>query len=93
MTRRPKVHSIRFHPTITLTIGLTRSYAQSFQQGEESSLELAALELTQFQDIETVDSSLASSLQAVNSSLATFAASILTVALVATHVTSQPRSL
>jgi ABC-type multidrug transport system fused ATPase/permease subunit len=31
-------------------------------------------------DIETVDSSLASSLQAVNSSLATFFASILTVA-------------
>jgi hypothetical protein len=37
------------------------------------------MELTDLQDIETVDSSLASSLQAVNSSLATFAASILTV--------------
>jgi len=33
-------------------------------------------------DIETVDSSLASSLQAVNSSLATFAASIITVAVI-----------
>lgn len=32
------------------------------------------------QDVETVDSSLAGSLQAVNTSLATFAASVLTVA-------------
>jgi len=38
--------------------------------------------MTRFQDIETVDSSLAGSLQAVNASLATFAASIITVALV-----------
>ena len=61
---------------------LTRSHAESFQQGEESNLEFTTLEMTRFQDIETIDSSLAGSLQAVNSSLATFAASIITVALV-----------
>ena len=61
---------------------LTRSHAESFQQGEESNLEFTTLEMMPFQDIETVDSSLAGSLQAVNSSLATFAASIITVASV-----------
>jgi hypothetical protein len=84
MIRPLRVHSTWFHLMVSLTICLTRPHAQSFQQGEErGNLELAALELTELQDIETVDSSLASSLQAVNSSLATFAASILTVALVA----------
>ncbi|KAF8273971.1 multidrug resistance-associated ABC transporter [Lactarius quietus] len=38
--------------------------------------------MTCFQDIETVDLSLASSLQSVNSSLATFAASVITVAVI-----------
>jgi ABC-type multidrug transport system fused ATPase/permease subunit len=60
-----------------------RSHAQSFQQGEESGRDLPVAKMTQFQDIETVDSSLAGSLQAVNSSLATFAASVITVASVA----------
>jgi ABC-type multidrug transport system fused ATPase/permease subunit len=71
-----------FHLATIFTVCLTRSNAQSFQQGEKNQLELTALEMTCFQDIETVDSSLASSLQAVNSSLATFAASIITVASV-----------
>jgi Pyruvate/2-oxoacid:ferredoxin oxidoreductase delta subunit len=61
-----------------LCVCLTISYTQLFQQGEESSQNsVAALEMTWFQDIETVDSSsLASSLQAINSLLTTFAASI-----------------
>jgi len=62
---------------------LIRSHAQSLQQGEKSNqLRFRSPEMTCFQDIETVDLSLASSLQSVNSSLATFAASVITVASV-----------
>ena len=87
MTRRHKVHIFAFSFAIHSCLPtVTRPHAQSFQQGEESSLDICFFEMTSFQDIETVDSSLASSLQAVNSSLATFAASVITVTLVARYL-------
>lgn len=60
-----------------------RSHAEPFQQGKWYRAYTQSSCNTYLQDVETVDSSLASSLQAVNTALANFAASVITVVYVA----------